>query len=81
MVASPLIVGLPAEQMSPGRVGAQTAVALPSSWVQVEPWWAVSQVILYSGDLCVAGWTCLLNHRSKDGGLLTIFQSGTSEML
>ena len=53
MMSSPLTVGLPAEQMSPSRLGAQTAVAvLPSSWVQVGPWQAMSQAMLNWGYLC-----------------------------
>ena len=66
----PLTVGLPARQMSPGRVGAQMAVTLPSSWVQVEPWQTESQAILHSGDLCIPVCTWLLSHRSKGCGPL-----------
>ena len=49
----PLITGLPADQMLPGRVSAQTAVGLPRSLVQVEPRGAVSQAIFHSGVPCV----------------------------
>ena len=50
MLASPLVMGLNAEQISPSRLGAQMAVAvLPSSWVQVGPWRGVSQALFCSG--------------------------------
>ena len=66
MVASSLTSGLPAELMSPGRIGEQTAEALPISLVQVEPWQTLSQVILHLVVLCVPGCSRLLNHRNKD---------------
>ena len=63
-MASPLTVnaGLPAEQMFPGWIGAQIDVAMASSWVQVGPWWTLSQVILYLVVPYVPGCTCVLSH-------------------
>ena len=51
----PLTMGLPEGQMLPGRIDAQSVVGLPSSWVQVEHWWAVTQAIFHSGVPCVPG--------------------------
>ena len=51
----PLSVGLPTGKMLSGRIGVRTAVGMPSFWVQVEPWWSVSQVIFHSGVPCVPG--------------------------
>ena len=52
MLASPLIVGLNAEQIFPSRLGAQTAVVeLHSSWVQVGPWQGMSQALFYLDNL------------------------------
>ena len=70
IVASHLTVGLPAEQMSPSILGAQMVFAvLPSSLVQVVPWWMVFQANLHSRVPWLPDYTSLLSHRSKDGGL------------
>ena len=68
-VGVPLTQGLPAGQMSPGRVGVQMVVTLPSSWVQVEPWWSEYQVMLHLDVLCIPGCNSPLSHRSEYGGL------------
>lgn len=68
-------MGLPAEQMSPSRIGAWRAiVVLPSSWVQLGTWQPESQVILPWGVPWVPCCTCLLSHRKNDGILQKSFK-------
>ena len=53
MAASPLNLGvksLSEEQFSPGRMSAQKAMVLPSYWVEVGPWRALSQLFWHSDD-------------------------------
>ena len=52
---------------------AQSAVALPTSWVQVVSWKTVSQLILHLGVPCVPGCNIPLCYRSEDGGLTSKF--------